>query len=79
MSRVDELLKEYIQSEFSHRLNMYLAFREVRKEVSEFGHLPQQETRAFNPVQKFFESLKTYLPDFSAFKKRRTIRTTITG
>lgn len=79
MRRADELLKEYIQSEFSHRLNMFFTFRDLRGEFAEIGHCPEPGKNRFSAVPQIFAGIKAYLPDFSAFKRRRSTRTIMAG
>lgn len=78
MRKVNEILKEYEQSEFPHRLNMYMTYRDMRGEFAKVPNRPIPD-KAPSPVQQIFNSLKAHLPDFSAFKRQRSVRNIIPG
>ena len=78
MSKADELLRKYIRTEFPEGLDMFLTYRDMRGEFAKHPHRPVPQ-KALRSVQHSFDGLKGYLPDFKAFKRRRSFHTIVTG
>ena len=67
-----------MRTEFPQGLDMYPTNRHMRGKFAQFPHRPDPQ-KTFSPVQQIFEGLVAYLPDFSAFKRRRSTRTVVAG
>jgi len=78
MSKADELLKKYIRTEFPEGLDMFLTYRDMRGEFAKHPHRPVPK-KALRSVRPSFDGLKGYLPDFTVFKRRRSINTVVTS
>ena len=78
MNKADELLRKYIRTEFPEGLDMFLTYRDMRGEFAKHPRRPGPQ-KALRAVQHSFDGLKGYLPDFKAFKRRRSINTIVTG
>ncbi len=78
MRKEDELLQKYLRTEYPQGLDMYLINQDMGRELAKVPHRPDPK-KALRSIRPSFDGLKGYLPDFTAFKRRRSMRTIIAG